>query len=181
MQFSHIFLGLIATVSAIDIYGHRDSEKCDGGGVVVCTNANPNDCCVRASGDAYRAIQWRAIPPAWNVIGQAFSGGDCNHVKLTVGSNGRENICAGGSTYSGGNYIFGSRKRGEDANVANEVRSAEGGCVVKRGDLLQFEDGHNYNLTDLDDGLYNELVISSILHPHSYLVKGLDILTFCVS
>lgn len=177
MQLSHIFLGLIATVSAIDMYGYRDSDTC-GGGYIVCTNANPGDCCIFASGEIFRSIQWRAIPTDWQIIGVAFGGFACQNVKFSVPSIGRENICAGGNLYSGGNYQFASRKRSEDAN---EACPATGGCAnVKRGDLMVFEDGPSYNLTDLDDVLYTELVNASI-HPRSYLVQSLHILTFCVS
>lgn len=156
MHVSYIFFGLVATVSAIDIYGYRNNEKC-GGDYIVCQNANPNNCCVRASGDVFKSIQLRAIPTNWNIIGQAFSGGDCKNIKFVMQSGGRENICLGGSNYSGGNYVFAATKKRSEG--ASEVCSATGGCTsVQRADLMVFENGSKYNITGLEDALYTELI-----------------------
>ncbi|OHE92198.1 hypothetical protein CORC01_12492 [Colletotrichum orchidophilum] len=155
MNLSQIFLSLIATVSAIDVYGYRSNEKCSRGDYIVCTNVNPNDCCIRASGDVFRSIGFRAIPTNWNIVGRAHSGGDCKNLKYVTQSNGRENICCGGSNYSGGNYGFVSKKRSGDAEA---TCAATVGCSsVARGDLMVFENGPKLNLTGLDDTLYTEL------------------------
>ncbi|KAI3528360.1 hypothetical protein CABS01_07561 [Colletotrichum abscissum] len=158
MYASKIFLGLIATVSAIDIYGYKNNEKCGGGDYIVCTNANPNDCCVRSSGDTFRSIGFRAIPTNWRIIGRAFSGGDCKNVKYVAQSNGAQNVCCGGSTYSGGNYVFASKKRDESATEDGTCAASAGGCTsVAKGNLMVFENGPKYNMTGLDDALYTEL------------------------
>ncbi|UQC87439.1 uncharacterized protein CLUP02_12944 [Colletotrichum lupini] len=147
MYAAKIFLGLIATVSAIDIYGYRSNEKCSGNDYIVCTNANPNDCCVRAS----------AL-----IIGRAFSGGDCKNVKYVAQSNGAQNVCCGGSSYSGGNYVFASKKRDESASEGDTCAASAGGCTsVAKGNLMVFENGPKYNMTGLDDALYTELCPSS--------------------
>ncbi|KAK1672157.1 hypothetical protein BDP55DRAFT_718280 [Colletotrichum godetiae] len=152
MYATQIFLGLIATVSAIDVYGYRSNEKCSGNDYIVCRNVNPDDCYVRASGDVFRSIGFRAIPTNWNIIGRAHSGGDCKNLKYVTQSNGAENICCGGSNYSGGNYGFVSKKRSEG------TCAAAGGCAsVTRGDLVVFENGPKFNMTGLDDALYTEL------------------------
>ncbi|KAK1484635.1 hypothetical protein CTAM01_12879 [Colletotrichum tamarilloi] len=162
MYASKIFLGLIATVSAIDIYGYKNNEKCGGGDYIVCTNANPNDCCVRSSGDTFRSIGFRAIPTNWRIIGRAFSGGDCKNVKYVAQSNGAQNVCCGGSTYSGGNYVFASKKRDESATEDGTCAASAGGCTsVAKGNLMVFENGPKYNMTGLDDALYTELCPSS--------------------
>ncbi|KAL2876851.1 hypothetical protein SGCOL_007874 [Colletotrichum sp. CLE4] len=137
MYATQIFLGLIATVSAIDVY---------------------DDCCVRASGDVFRSIGFRAIPTNWNIVGRAHSGGDCKNLKYVTQSNGAENICCGGSNYSGGNYGFVSKKRSEGTCAA-----AEGCASVTRGDLMVFENGPKFNMTGLDDALYTELVNTPVI------------------
>lgn len=163
---SQILLGLAATVSAIDIYGHRDSSTCGGGGYAVCMNAAPDSCCVRASGDIYRSIQFRAIPTNWKIIGRAFNGGDCRNLYYVVQSQGRQNICLGNGGYSGGNYGFANRKRSEGAD---EACPATGGCAsVQEADLIVFENGSSYNLTNLDDGLYTEMVSTIIRYTDSF-------------
>lgn len=157
MHFSHIFLGLAATASAIDVYGYRSNEQCKGGDYIVYRNANPNDCVISASGNVYRSIQIRAIPNTWNVRGQAFVGGQCSNVRFRVDSNGNENICLGGNNYSGGNYVFASKKLSEGST--EQACLAGNGCgSTARAGLLVFEDGSVYDLTALPDSLYYELV-----------------------
>ncbi|KAF7531060.1 hypothetical protein G7054_g9229 [Neopestalotiopsis clavispora] len=159
MQISHILVGLVATVSAVDIYGYRSNEKCAGGDYIVATGVNPDSCSVSASGNVYRSISIRAIPTNWNIIGRAFTGGGCKNLKFAAQSSGRTDICLGGDNYSGGNYGFATKKR---SVAAGETCAATGGCVAKRGDLMVFENGPKYNMTSLDDDLYNELVSTSM-------------------
>ncbi|KAF3011845.1 hypothetical protein E8E14_003921 [Neopestalotiopsis sp. 37M] len=154
MQISHILIGLVGTVSAIDIYGYRSNEKCSGGDHIVFTNINPDDCAISASGNVFRSIGIRAIPTQWNIIGRAFTGGGCKNLKFVAQSLGRTDICLGGDNYSGGNYGFTNQKRFVGAN---ETCPATGGCDTTRGDLMVFENGPEYNMTSLDDDLYNEL------------------------
>ncbi|KAK1625125.1 hypothetical protein BDP81DRAFT_409454 [Colletotrichum phormii] len=145
MYATHILLSLIATVSAIDVYGYRSNEKCSGNDYIVCRNVNPEVCCTRASGDVFKSIGFRAIPTNWNIY--------------VTQSNGAENICCGGSNYSGGNYGFVTKKR-SDGTCA-----AAGGCAsVARGDLTVFENGPEFDMTGLDDALYTELVSTPVIH-----------------
>ncbi|KAH9900081.1 hypothetical protein F4778DRAFT_771388 [Xylariomycetidae sp. FL2044] len=160
---SSIIPGLVATtVSAIDIYGYRNDIHCSGGDRIWCQNANPNDCCVRSSGNVFRAIGIEAIPTDWAIIGQAFTGGDCRNVRFVVQSLARRTICLGNDYYSGGNYKFASLKERSEACPAS-ASSGDGdgdgdGCAaVHRGNFMEFEDGSSYNMTDLDDALYAEL------------------------
>lgn len=176
MYVSHLLLGLVATVSAIDIYGYTSNEKCGSGAHAVCVNANPGSCCVSASGDIFRSIGFRAIPTNWNIIGQAYNGGGCKNVKFTAQSQGSQNVCCGGSWYSGGNYKFTSSKRFQGAD---ESCPANQGCAsVHRADLMMFEDGSKYNITGLDDILYTEMVSTRHLSTYAHLKQSINILTF---
>lgn len=151
MRVSHVLLGLIATVSAIDIRGFPADQHCKGT-YTACTNASPNDCCVSASGNVYGSIGFYAIPKNWNIITRAYNGGSCKNEKFSAQSEGRDTICLGGSAYSGGKYAFTQTKRSDDADAAT------GDCNVRRPDLMVFEDGKKYNMTSLDNDLYTELV-----------------------
>ncbi|KAK1974131.1 hypothetical protein LZ30DRAFT_741409 [Colletotrichum cereale] len=62
MYVSHFFVSLVATTSAIDILGYRNNEKCSGGDYISCQNANPGECCIRASGNVFRSIGFFSIP-----------------------------------------------------------------------------------------------------------------------
>lgn len=162
MHASHVLIGLIATVSAIDIYGYRNNEKCGGTDRVVCTNVNPGTCCPRASGNTWRAIGFQAIPTNWQIVGSGYTGGDCKNIWHSEVSNGRQNMCCGGYNYSGGKYSFASKKRGITADsVTDACPAAEGGCTeVAKASLMELE-GAKYNLTGLDEALYNEMVSKS--------------------
>lgn len=173
MHASYILLGLAATISAIDIYGYTGSSTCGSGNYAVCTNAAPDSCCPRASGDIYRSIEFRAIPTNWNIIGRAFNGGDCRNLYYVVQSQGRQNICLGNGGYSGGNYGFANRKRSEGTD---ETCPATGGCTsVQKADLIVFQSGPSYNLTDLDDGLYTEMVSTIIRYTDSCCLPKVQI------
>lgn len=159
-----IILGLAATVSAIDMYGSRSNEQCKGGDYIVCQNVNPNDCCIRASGNIFRSIGWRAIPTSWLISGNAYTGGDCSNIQYVAASNGADVLCAGGFNYSGGKYQVVGKKR----SVIGDVCPAAGGCgSVKRGDVMAFADGTTYDLTGLDDALQAEM-LSKRINPKPY-------------
>ncbi|KAK8108902.1 hypothetical protein PG984_014703 [Apiospora sp. TS-2023a] len=161
MHSVQILLGLLATsASAIDIYGYKNNDKCNGNNYVVSTNVNPDVCAVTASGNVYRSISFRAIPTNWNIIGRAFNGGDCKNINYVVQSSGRTDICLGGNDYSGGSYGFANKKRSAKEGVAEEACSAveaEGCASVAKADKMVFENGPQYNLVDLDEALYTEL------------------------
>lgn len=162
MHASHVFVGLVATVSAIDIYGYRTDTHCKGSDRIVCQNANPGDCCVRASGDTFRAIGFEAIPTNWQITGTGYTGGDCKNIWHSEVSNGRQNMCCGGHGYSGGKYTFTSKKRSDfTAVVTTDACPTGGECTsVRRADLMELE-GAKYNLANLDDALYTEMVSES--------------------
>ncbi|SMQ51967.1 unnamed protein product [Zymoseptoria tritici ST99CH_1A5] len=155
MHFSHILPYLIAGVSAIDLYASRSNTCGAADGTVICRNVNPTECCPRASGNAFRSIEVRAIPTSWRITGQAFNGGDCRNVLYVVQSNGRENICLGNSDYSGGSYIFQNLRRSIDA--APQEACPASGCNVRRGNEMVFEGGPSYNMSALDESDYDEL------------------------
>lgn len=159
MYAPHVLVGLVAAVSAIDIYGYRNNEQCGGGDRIVCQNANPGDCCVRASGNVFRAIGFEAIPTNWQIVGSGYTGGECRNIWHSEVSNGRRNMCCGGYYYSGGRYVFASKKRSGIATdaIADACPADEGCTSVRKADLMELE-GAKYNLADLDEALYNEMV-----------------------
>lgn len=159
MHVSHVLLGFVATVSAIDVYGYRSNEKCGGNDRVVCVNVNPGVCCISATTDTYRAIGFSAIPTNWQIVGSGYTGGGCSNIWHSEVSNGRTDMCCGGHLYSGGKYSFASKKRsGITSDATTDACPAAGGCTsVRRADLMELE-GAKYNLTDLDDALYTEMV-----------------------
>lgn len=144
-----VLLGLVAAVSAVDIYGYASDEKC-GGGYIVCTGVNPNACCPWSGpGGVYQSIGMRAIPSDWNIIATAFNGGDCTDPLFTIQSAGRDNICLGGNHYSGGSYDF---------PVSGRSEEPPRNCTPARADTMVTDNGVQYNLTSMEDGNYLELV-----------------------
>lgn len=157
-----VLAGLAASASAIDILGYRGNNQCRGDDYIACNNANPGDCCIRASGDIYHAIGFRAIPRDWRINGVGYQGGDCRNVHYVAASNGADFVCAGGAAYSGGKYEFASKRRAlgfaAAAAAAADACPASGTCgAVKRADLLSLT-GVKYDLAAMDEDLYDEMV-----------------------
>ena len=151
MHFTPFLLGLVASVSAIDIYFHNSGD-CSGA-AAVCSNANPNFCCTGNS----PTVAYRGVPTNWNIDALGFSNGGCGSPKWTARLRGDNWVCMTVNSrpnYTGSYYYFASRKRAEDTTCEGSVAP----------DTLVLADGvTQYDIVGLDEAKVEELV-STVLH-----------------
>lgn len=146
MHFTSIIFGLIASVSAIDIYFHNSGD-CSGA-AAVCSNANPNFCCTGNS----PTVAYRGVPTNWNIDALGFSNGGCGSPKWTAQLRGQNWVCMTVNSrpnYTGSYYYFAGRKRAADTTCEGSVAP----------DTLVLADGvTKYDIAGLDEARVEELV-----------------------
>ncbi|KEY64194.1 hypothetical protein S7711_03484 [Stachybotrys chartarum IBT 7711] len=151
MRSLSVFLGLIASASAIDLYLGWTS----GSNYILCQRWSPDRCCSTSqSGSPFTSIDFREIPTNWDVSVRVHRGSQCGAVVESQASNGRTNIRIRGGNYGGAGYGFLSRRSENDENVDAET---------VRPSAVVFADGPRYNLTELDDASFAEMLVSTCL------------------
>ncbi|TEA10529.1 hypothetical protein C8034_v009556 [Colletotrichum sidae] len=152
MHYPQILLGLVASVSAIDIYLHV-AGGCDGNSV-MCSNMPPNMCCGGSGVDIFPTVGFRGIPYEWNLECRGHSGGNCNNLREVQPARNTNFVCLYSGGFSGGGYGFAAAKRdGEDGTCA------AGSCAFQqKPDTLLMEDGGKYDLTQLEGAAFTELM-----------------------
>lgn len=144
MRFSSVFFGLVASVSAVDIWLWSENE-CSGVGV-GCRNIDYNVCCV-ANG-----INVGYYGFLTGVRMKGFSGGGCNNLAGELDNNGQINVCmlvVSRESYTGAGYYAPGSKRSVnetcDYSVKPDTLVAAGGAT-------------KYDIVGLDDAKVDELV-----------------------
>ena len=141
-----VFLSLLGSVAAIDIWLRWES-----GGNVHCSGIAPDHCCgvLGRSDSPFKGIDFQAIPSDWNLVVRGHRGPQCGVIGQSDTSRGRGNVVLENGPFGGGGYGFASLKRSEGA----------GGCTeVVRPSVLTLTDGVRYNVTELDDASFAEMV-----------------------
>ncbi|KAM5359297.1 hypothetical protein ACJZ2D_014598 [Fusarium nematophilum] len=159
MMFLQVFLSLVASVSAIDIWlGWRN-----GGNSVHCANINPNTCCgASGSGSPFASLDFREIPSNWDVSIRSHRGPRCGAVVHSEASRSRRNIRMNGTQYGGGGYGF----------LSKRSESAEEGCAkTEKPSILAFADEAQYNVTDLDNALFAEMLVTVFFYTDPRLLR----------
>lgn len=134
MQLPTILLGLIATVSAIDISFYF-GEGCSGNGI-VCRNASPNMCCGGA-GINYTSIGFSGIPPDWRTRCKVWGPGGCSSFPIRTLTPRSDFVCFEGGGYYSASY---------DLALVERSDAADGASIAERQDWSQVD----YDLGDVD-------------------------------
>ncbi|KAL2061961.1 hypothetical protein VTL71DRAFT_7339 [Oculimacula yallundae] len=159
----------VASVSAIDARFFQ-GNNCAQRTWVACNNINPGICCGTPDDSYSISGGFFAVPPSWSIVCQWWSQTGCSSGPLAkVGlSNGNADVCRTTSRENvrwlrGLSYYFNSRKReAEDRPTA--------GCL--RANTLHLDDGSEYDLTDLSNATYIEILQSaSDVTKHAEIAK----------
>jgi hypothetical protein len=161
MLFIQVFLGFVASASAVDIWlGWKDGKNS-----IHCPNMNPNQCC-GASQSSFTSIDFREIPTNWDLSLRCHRGPQCGTVDHIESSRGRKNVrINSGGPWGGAGYGFNSQrsKRAEEVCV-------ETGCTeTMRPSILSFADGVHYNLTEMDDASFSQMVC--VFNPYACFIS----------
>lgn len=149
-------LGLAATsVSAIDLR-FFSNNNCGGKTWLACNNWNPGPCCYTSNQEYSVGGGFFAIPTSWSIVCQLWTTTGCSSgpLRATGLNNGRDTVCYtapvdGQRGFAEGlSYYFNGKKR--------EVTQDPTKC--QRANILHLDDGSEYDLADLDDAAYNDLV-----------------------
>ncbi|KAH7024444.1 uncharacterized protein B0I36DRAFT_366390 [Microdochium trichocladiopsis] len=160
---SLILACLTVTATAIDIHWYRN-RGCSGS-YGRCTNMPASGCCTLIPQDVNSAVSWNNIPTDQNIIAQGYWQEGCSG---NIAGSGRSNylssLCFPTPQYRGAKYhtINGLRHTNTEENPAE----TEAPC--RKPDVLVFEDGHEFNLTDLNEEQYSEVVCISFCAFESY-------------
>ncbi|KAI1843954.1 hypothetical protein JX265_013430 [Neoarthrinium moseri] len=154
MLISQILLGLVATVSAIDIRLYTNGNNC-GGANFFSQNANPDFCCSGVDINVYPSVGFHAIPTDWVLQCHGHANGRCNDLRQVLTARNTQDVCLTSGPFSGGGYGFTSRKR---LNGATEACATTEGCTKHvKPDMLELEDGTLYRIAGIDDASLTEL------------------------
>lgn len=151
MLFSQVFLSLVASVSAIDIWLNWSATDCHGQNSIKCADINPDTCCTvnGVTGSPFGSLHFKEIPAHWNIDCRGHQGTNCGRVIERVNSNGRTDVCLGHGSLGGGGYGF-ANKRG----ITTDIKCRD----IVKPNVVAFADGTQYNLAELDDASFDEMV-----------------------
>jgi hypothetical protein len=153
-------LGLaVASVSAIDLrFFNRDG--CGSNVFIACNNVNPHFCCWTPNEDYTVSGGFFAIPRTWTIVMDwwlqtSCSGGPRRHTSLNYG---RDYYCLSASRSlergfaRGLSYYFNGPGRKREVNDSPPKE----GC--QRANILHLADGSEYDLSNMSNATYNEVV-----------------------
>ncbi|KAH7009143.1 uncharacterized protein B0I36DRAFT_258168 [Microdochium trichocladiopsis] len=149
-----ILASLVATSTAIDFRWY--AQRGCSGHYWQCTNINPDRCCSVGRQDTNSAISWNAIPSDWNILGLGYWQEGCNGTVAGSGqSGGSPDLCFPTPQYRAGRYYFASARSNIQENLA------ENGEPCQKPDLIVYEDGTDFDLTELTNEQYAQVVSKS--------------------
>ncbi|KAH7024625.1 uncharacterized protein B0I36DRAFT_366555 [Microdochium trichocladiopsis] len=148
-----------AAATAIDI-GLYNNDICNPRSTVhvMCTNADPGECCSAStdrwsSDKVWAATSFHQIPTEWNIEGRTYHERDCQGGFKTARSEGKTEICKAWAQVQGpiisGSYHF------VGANGRERRRGDSRPC--RRADTLVLADGAEYDLRSLDEAHFSTL------------------------
>lgn len=156
MLFTPAFLSLVAGASAIDIWLNIDSHNCTGTNRIRCQGINPNKCCSISGqgGSPFRSMEFAYIPSSWDIEMRGYVGSQCGQRRLSRASNGATRVCFDKGPFSGAGYGFINRFLAgrDDEESTNECTG------MAKPDILAFDNSVQYNITEMEDALLNEMV-----------------------
>jgi hypothetical protein len=144
-----------ASVSAIDLR-FFNQNNCGRNYWVSCNSANPGYCCFTTNEDYTISAGLFAIPRDWSLVCQWWDQTGCSsgQLKATNLNYGADYVCKGtpvsGQHWVHGlSYQFNGRKRELKADPTE-------GC--QRANTLHLDDGSEYDLTNMSNATYSEVV-----------------------
>jgi hypothetical protein len=149
MLFSQVCLYFVASAFTTYIWLGWKSGK----NSIHCLNMRPNQWC-GTSVSPFTSIDLREIPTNWDILVQCHRGPQCGRVNRIESSRGRDNVRVDrGGPCGGAGYAVNSRR----------TKRAEEGCAeacaeTMRPSILSFADGVHYNLTEIDDAPFSQMV-----------------------
>lgn len=156
-----VAISLAATsVSAIDLR-FFSNNNCRSKTWLACNNWNPGQCCYSGNEEYSIGGGFFAVPTGWSIVCQLWTTGGCDAtgpLRATSLSYARESICftapvSGQRGYAEGlSYYFNGKKRAVDG--------ASTEC--QRANTLRLEDGSEYDLAELSDAAYHDMVSSPL-------------------
>jgi hypothetical protein len=105
---------------------------------------------------SYPSVGYYGIPLAWDIEIGGYTNkegtNNCPTPLQRVRTRGRNYYCLSGpSGFTGAKWTFASKKRNAETAVGAEQECA-------KPNVLTLDDGQQYNITSLDDGLLEELM-----------------------
>lgn len=88
------------------------------------------------------------MPLDWNLELRADDGGTCSRIRTAIITYGNSYQCLSSGLYTGGKYVFRSKKRETEEDPSQECR---------KPDVFILGDGQKYDIKDLDETLVAEL------------------------
>ncbi|KAH7376611.1 hypothetical protein B0T11DRAFT_294087 [Plectosphaerella cucumerina] len=169
MLFLPAFLTLLGSVSAVDIWLNFQTTNCRGSGSVLCPGLEPNTCCSvpGRTGNPYTSVTVMHIPSVWNLDCRGHAGNYCGPIRELQTSNGRNTVCLGRGPFGGGGYGFWNGRVAATAESA-----AEGNCT--RPSIVSLGDGTQYDVADLNDDDFNEMILLLTSSFHSFDIVEAD-------
>jgi hypothetical protein len=151
----------VASVSAIDLR-FFNQNNCGRNVWVACNNANPGFCCYSTNEDYTVSAGLFAIPTDWSIIGQWWDQTGCSsgQLKATTLNYQKDHVCLG-APVSGQHWVHGLSYQFNGRKREVKARSAEGPC--QRANILHLEDGSEYDLTDISNATYSEVVSACLI------------------
>lgn len=147
-----VFFGLISSTAAVDLY-----LRFYKGADLICVGLDPETCC-GVSGfksDPFWSMDFQVIPADWNLRLRGHAGPLCGNVVDTTTTRGATSLVLTHGPFTGGGYSFApaGTKRSESEGDYNSTLTK-----VARPNLVTLSDGVQYNLRDLDDASFAEMV-----------------------
>ena len=152
-----VFFSLLGSTAAVDIWLSWFS----GGTSVHCVGMNPDKCCgISGSSDSpFWGVSFQAIPPEWNLWVRGHAGPLCGAIVESATSRGRQNVDMGQGPFGGGGYSFVPWTKRSESEGDLEFNCTE----VVRPSVMTLPDGVQYNIAELDDAAFAEMVRVSLL------------------
>ncbi|KAJ1338686.1 hypothetical protein MN608_01547 [Microdochium nivale] len=149
-----------SSVSAIDLR-FFSNNNCRSSTWLACNSWNPGPCCYTTSEEYSVGGGFFAVPISWRIVCQVWQTRGCDSggaLRATGLSYGRDSICFTAPVdrqrgYAEGlSYYFNGKKRGVGQDSTE----------CQRANILHLDDDSEYDLAELSDAAYNDVVSSPV-------------------
>lgn len=125
-----------------------ESGRCTGTFRTVCLSLARDTCCAHTRSERINCMEFQGIPSNQNVELRSYRRSRCSSRSADDGSKGRTTVSfVREPPYTGGGWGGFTRKRGMQVDEIEYLETV-------RPQLLEFEEGTQFNLTDLSDDDY---------------------------
>lgn len=144
------------SVSAIDLR-FFNQNNCARNYWVACNNANPGYCCYNSDEDYTISAGLFAIPTEWSIVSQWWAQTGCSSgpLKATTLNYKKDHVCWGASVSEQRGWVHGLSYYFNGGKREVKARPTEG---CQRANTLHLDDGSEYDLTNLSNATYSEVV-----------------------